>query len=237
MKKNLILVLFFPFHLFAQVLTSDNKNVEEAYKLALNTVDINIRRGILAAGAEYGGEWARDCAINSWNAASLLNPKTAEQTLWSVTKDRDTIGHQYWDRIIWVIAALNHFEVTGDKAFLKQAYKCSVNSIEQLEQQAFDKKYGLFTGPSVFNDGIAGYPEPVYDPKNRSGFVLDHKNSAVIKCLSTNGIYYGAYLSIIKMGKILKESPLKIQTFQRKADSVKASVLKYLYSEKEHKFY
>jgi hypothetical protein len=52
-------------------LTIENPEVHKllalAWDLALRTVDRNAHRGILAAGADYGGEWTRDCAINAWN--------------------------------------------------------------------------------------------------------------------------------------------------------------------------
>ena len=218
-------------------MTCDNADFENAYKLAIKTVSSNVHGGILTAGADYGGEWARDCAINAWNGVSMLNPLLAETSLWRVTNNKDSIGHQYWDRIIWVVAALNHYKVTGDVEFLKQAYVCSVNSIKILEKEAFDAKYGLFTGPSVFNDGIAGYPEPIYDPKINSGFVLDHKNSKTIKCLSTNCIYYGAYLSLVEMAQLLKVDKVQIHNFQTSAKTLKANILKHLYSAMDNKLY
>ena len=99
--------------------------LEPAFKLAVATVDRNTHQGILAAGADYGGEWTRDCAINAWNGVSLLRPRIAETSLWSVTKNRQTIGHQYWDKIIWTIGAWNHYKVTGSRDFLAQAYPCA----------------------------------------------------------------------------------------------------------------
>ena len=193
--------------------------------------------GILAAGGDYGGEWTRDIAINSWNGVSLIRPKVAENSLWSVTIHNDSVGHQYWDQIIWVIAAWNQYKVTGDLHFLQQAYACSLNTMNKLEIQVFDSRYGLFTGPSVFNDGIAAYPEPIYDKTNNSSFVLDHPNSKNIKCLSTNCVYYGAYTSLLEMGKILKKHPEILMAFQKKSTDLKANILKYFYSESDNKIY
>jgi len=237
--KRILLALCFLFTLpvGAQEIISNHSAIDEAFKLAIRTVDINTRRGILAAGGDYGGEWTRDIAINSWNAASLLRPEVAERSLWSVTVDRDTIGHQYWDKIIWVIAAWQQYQVTGDQTFLKQAYPCSAKTMAQLEKQVFDAKYGLFMGPSVFNDGIAGYPEPIYEPDNYSSAVTNHKNSARIKCLSTNAIYLGAYQSLMQMAKQLKESQSVVQSYQQKADQLKANMLKHLYDRKNNKLY
>lgn len=237
MKKNtLFFLLIISSVVFTQTLKTPDEKINAAYELAVKTIDNNTRDGILAAGADYGGEWTRDISINSWNGVSLLRPEVAKKSLWSVTKNQDTIGHQYWDKIIWAIGALNHFKVTGDTAFLKQAYICSENTFAQLEKKEYDKTYRLFNGPSVFNDGIAGYPEPIFDPKNSSSSVLDHKNSKTIKCLSTNSIYYGAYISIYEMGKLLKLSSNINNEYLAKADELKKNILKYFYNPEENKF-
>ncbi len=96
--------------LFAQKLSCDNAGFADAYNLAINTIDINTRRGILAAGGDYGGEWARDISINSYNGVSRLRPDVAERSLWSFTIHKDSIGHQYWDQMLWAIAALNQYK-------------------------------------------------------------------------------------------------------------------------------
>jgi hypothetical protein len=225
----LILLLVFTNGAVGQQLSCNNKQIEIAFKLALNTVDINTRRGILAAGADYGGEWTRDIAINSWNGVSLFRLAVAEESLWSVTVDKDTIGHQYWDKIIWTIAALNHYQATGDYVFLKQAYACSAKTMQRLEVQVFDPGYGLFKGPSVFNDGIAGYPEPVFEPGNNSSAVVDHKNSVNIKCLSTNCIYYGAYQALAQMSILLHQPGAITTAYKQKAALLKANILKHFY--------
>lgn len=236
MKKLICtLLLVLSINVFPQTLITPDESINKAFKLAVSTVDKNTRDGILAAGADYGGEWVRDISINSWNGVSLLRPEVAEKSLWSVTIKRDTIGHQYWDKIIWVIGALNHYKVTGDTAFLHQAYICSQNTIGQLEQTAFDKNYGLFTGPSVFNDGIAGYPEPIYDSTINSSFVLDH-HAKTIKCLSTNCVYYGAYLSLYEMGKILNIPESISKDYLNKAAELKNNILKCFYNPDENKF-
>ena len=234
-KTALILILSFNFQAYSQQLKSDNKELTEAFRLAVNTVDINVRRGVLAAGGDYGGEWTRDIAINSWNGVSLIRPQVALNSLWSVTVNKDSIGHQYWDKIIWTVAALNHYKVTGDLSFLKNAHLCSKNTMDDLEQTTFDEKYGLFMGPSVFNDGIAGYPESVFDSLNNSSFVLNHKNAKNIKCLSTNSLYYGAYLALADMSKVLNDG--KSGVYFKKATLLKAQILKYLYNGKENKLY
>jgi len=222
--------------MIGQEITSDNPLINDAFKLAVQTVDINIRRGILAAGGDYGGEWTRDISINSWNGVSLFRPKVAKESLWSVTINKDTIGQQYWDKIIWSIAAWNHYLVTGDKEFLSQAFTCSANTMKKLEQITFDTNYCLFMGPSVFNDGIAAYPEPIYEPDNFSSGVLDHKNSYHIKCLSTNCVYYGAYIALSKMSIFLNKNSEISKTYLQKAKDLKNSILKNFYNNNKNTF-
>jgi len=198
----------------------------KAFNLAVWTVDRNIHDGILAAGADYGAEWTRDISINSWNGVSLLRPEVAAKSLWSVTINKDTVGHQYWDKIIWVIGAWNHYNVTGDKEFLKQAYICSKNSIEDLEKKHYDKESGLFMGPAHICDGIAGYPEPPYDPKINSSFVLDYPNTNEMKAFSTNVIYFAAFKALAQMGKELKVSEADIKMFEDKSAALKERINK-----------
>ncbi len=230
----IVIAAFLSCRVYAQEFSSDNPAITDAFKLATLTVDINTRRGILAAGGDYGGEWTRDIAINSWNGVSLLRPKVAERSLWSVTINKDTIGHQYWDKILWAIAAWNHFVVTGDREFLAQAYHCSANTMSALEKMTFDSSSGLFMGPSVFNDGIAGYPEPIYEPNNYSSSVLDFKNSYHIKCLSTNCVYYGAYIALGKMSAYLKENREITATYEHKAGRLKSHILTSFYNKERN---
>jgi hypothetical protein len=205
MKKIIFLfLLVISFSTEAQLLRFKNKEHDDLYgrawKLALWTIDTNTTdKGLLKAGAGYGGEWARDASMNSWNAASLLRPNVAEYTLWSVTRNRDTVAHQYWDKIVWVIAAWNHFCITRDLNFLRKALRCSENTLRELKYTAYNPQFGLFTGPGNINDGIAAYPEPVFEPGNMSSYVLDHKKSKDIMVLSTNLLYWKAIESIAKM--------------------------------------
>ena len=230
--KKIIFVIFLMCTAFlqAQTFCSDNERLNDAYRLAVNTIDVNTRRGILAAGGDYGGEWTRDIAINSWFGASFLRPEVAQKSLWSVTLNKERIGHQYWDKIIWVIAAYNHYLVTGDKDFLRQAYSCSFNTMKELENMAFDQKYGLFMGPSVFNDGISAFNEPIFNPKVSSSASVNHQKPFMAKCLSTNCVYYGAYRTLVEMQKQLHMDASLSAPIMAKAESLKLNILKYLFN-------
>ena len=219
----------------AQQLTTETPLVDKAFTLATKTLYKNAPDSLIKAGGQYGGEWTRDVSINAWNAASLLIPEKTAYSLWSVTiDDRKLIGHQYWDQIIWVIAAYDFYLKNNDLNFLKQAYIASANTMKKLEKEAYDEKHGLFTGPSVFNDGIAGYEEPIYEPTNKSSYVLDHPGSKTIKCLSTNCIYFRAYELLADMARVLGDKK-NIKEYKQKASIQKENIRKYLYDKKQNR--
>ncbi|GAA2348986.1 hypothetical protein [Dactylosporangium salmoneum] len=116
----------------------------------------------IRAGGGYAQPWTRDAAVNSWNAASLLESDVARNTLWSVVR-RQSNGqlivnqdNQWWDQVVWLTAAWNHYEVTGDQGFLANAYQAATNTLNARKAANYNSGYGLFQGPSFFNDGIAG---------------------------------------------------------------------------------
>lgn len=186
------------------------------------------------AGGGYGQPWTRDAAINSWNAASLLEPEVARDTLWSVTRPDDKgqpivqRDNQWWDKVIWVVGAWNHARVTGDREFLKTAYGVSERLLREMRATRFDARYGLFQGPSFFNDGIAGYPAPPAEPNDGgSSFVLDHKGTDRIMPLSTNCLYVGAYRAAAEMAKSLGKPSGE---WSRNADALKKAINAHLWS-------
>jgi glycogen debranching enzyme len=167
---------------------------------------------MVRAGGGYPAAWTRDASINSWNAISLLAPDLARNTLFAVV-DRDADGYivrqdnQQWDQAIWVVAAWHHYLVTGDREFLAKAYAISLRTLATHEAKAFDATSGLFLGPSVINDGISGYPEPVADAAERQGsFVLDYPASGKVAALSTNAVHEEAYRSAGRMARALGQA-------------------------------
>ncbi|MCD7972921.1 MAG: hypothetical protein LUG18_09715 [Candidatus Azobacteroides sp.] len=220
---------------YSQQLKTGQPNVDKAFTLAIETVNKNIQDSLIKAGGFYGGEWTRDISINAWHATSLVWPQVTRYSLWSVTENnRQLIGHEYWDKIIWVVGAYNHYLVNNDKEFLRQAYIASANTMTQQENSTFDAQYGLFMGPSVFNDGIAGYEEPIYDGVGTESPIVAYPAHKTIKCLSTNCVYYEAYVCLGKMAEILnKES--EVQHYQAKAETLKNNIRTHLYDEKKNR--
>ncbi|MFI6344218.1 MGH1-like glycoside hydrolase domain-containing protein [Streptomyces sp. NPDC050560] len=161
------------------------------------------------AGGGYEQPWTRDASVNSWNAASLLMPAEARNTLWAVCERRADGGlvvqqdDQWWDQAVWAVAAWDHYALTADRDFLRLAYEAAANTLDADRAAHFNDRYGLYEGPAFMQDGIAGYPSPPYDPDNGSSFVLDHPGSDRMMSLSTNCVVYGAQLAAARMAGAL----------------------------------
>lgn len=184
----------------------------------------------LRAGGGYAQPWTRDAAINSWNAASLFSPDVARDTLWAVTRPGEggepvvQRDNQWWDKVIWIVGAWNHYRVTGDRAFLETAFGVADRLLAEMRRDRFRADFGLFQGPSFFNDGIAGYPAPpAAADDSGSSFVLDHPGTDKIMALSTNCLYVGAYRAAASMAQELgKPKP----EWSQAADALKTAINK-----------
>lgn len=187
------------------------------------------------AGGGYGEPWTRDASLNSWNAASLLEPVVARNTLWAVCQ-KTADGHivlqrdnQWWDKVIWITAAWSHFKVTGDQKFLATSYGVAQDELALMHREHYSSTYGLFQGPAFFCDGIAGYPEPEYDPQNHSSFVLDHHYTKDMMALSTNCVYYNAYRCAAQMAQRLGRPTPEVRDYNTAADALKAAINRRLW--------
>ena len=143
-------------------------------------------------------------------------PDVARNTLLSVlvrSGGKVRIGGQYWDAIVWATGAWHHYLYTGDKHFLALALEATKNSLDYFEQTEFDAADNLFRGPG-WSDGVAAYPDEYADAGGSSG-ILDwpkHNPDKMskpgygipMKALSTNCLYYNAYVTAEKMAVELK---------------------------------
>lgn len=194
------------------------------------------------AGGDYQEPWTRDAAINSWNAGSLLEPDVAQNTLFAVL-GRDEKGqpivqrdNQWWDKVVWVTGAWNHYLTTGDRKFLVTAYGVTSRLLAAMHEERFNKKFGLYQGPSFFNDGIAGYPAPPASPTDAAGstFVLDYKGADQLMTLSTNCLYVAAYETAAKMAEALRE-PGAAQ-YRSAATMLKRNINRHLWMPREGRY-
>ncbi|MDD1058649.1 hypothetical protein NMG29_10540 [Streptomyces cocklensis] len=192
--------------------------------------------GIVRAGGGYPQPWTRDASVNSWNAASLLDPALARNTLWSAV-DKDASGNlqlqqddQQWDQVIWVTAAWNHYQVTGDKTFLSEAYTTAADTLairEHAGTAGYNSTYGLFTGASFFNDGIAGYPAPPADAtESVSTGSMPWPGVSTGMFLSTNEVYYAAYTNAANMAARIGRPAGEVAGYRAKAAALKSAINK-----------
>ena len=193
---------------------------------------------MIRAGGRYPTPWTRDASVNSWNCASIIEPKVAQNTLFAVCeKDIDggitiQMDNQVWDKIVWAIGAYNHYLVTLDKEFLKTAYHVVAKALEYMEENSFSRQYGLFKGGSFFNDGIAGYPADLYTPGNGSSFVGDHEATREIMCLSTNCLYFRSYEIASEMSRILDYTDAAA-LYDKKAEAIRDAIESGLWNEEK----
>lgn len=231
-------------------LVTNNKQINLAYRLAVATVQGNIypykdglleeEKPCLLAGLGYSTPWTRDTAINVWNATGLIYPDISLNTLKSVmgkNKKGYFIDGQYWDRIIWTIGAWWQYLYTGDKEFLAMAYEAICNSIEYFEDTEFSKQINLFRGPACYGDGVSAYPD-IYAKHGESGILsfaekchdlcVEEGVGIPMYTLSTNCLYYYAYILADKMAKELN----KEKQYHDKAERIKEAINHTFWNEK-----
>ena len=235
------------------ILAMKNEVVEHAWGWALeNLLRINTvpcpreeynKTGLLAeepglmirAGGDYPTPWTRDAAVNVMNAACFLEPEVARDTLWAVCERIDgklcfQMDDQSWDKVVWVTGAWTYYLATGDSQFLASACETAENSIAMLEEKQLHPAFGLFTGGSFFNDGIAGYPVSLHEEGNLSSFVGDHPGPGQIMTLSTNCLYYHAYRILERM-TALTGGAERAERYQKRADALRDAINRYLWRE------
>jgi glycogen debranching enzyme len=212
-------------------LNTDNPTIDKAFRIAIGDLLGNVvpykaglleqRVPVIFAGLDYSAPWTRDASINAWNGASLIIADVCRNTLLACVVRADgqvRIGEkygQYWDAIVWTTGAWNHYLYTGDRDFLALAFEVTENSLVHLEQAEFDAKDNLFRGPG-WSDGVAAYPDEyaktggssgILDwPKHNPGKASKPGYGIPIKALSTNCLYYSAYVTVEKMAMELKSS-------------------------------
>jgi hypothetical protein len=212
-------------------LTTGHRQVDQAWQIALGDLAGNLHpmrlgllpapRPVIQAGLVYGHPWTRDAALNTWNAAALLCPTVARDTLRSVLAlhpEGPRIDGQYWDAIIWTCGAWHLYLATGDRQFLAEALAATAHSLRFSEATEFSADFGLFRGGACFQDGIAGYPDRYADTVDL-GSGIEHwrpRDPAMrhpvgqgfpAHCLSTNCLYFQAYVLAGRMAAALGQDP------------------------------
>lgn len=205
------------------------------YDSAVETLDRNVIQDAIGtfirAGGGYADPWTRDAALNSWGAASILRPDIARATLLRVC-DRLPDGRpavaqddQWWDQIVWVLAAWDLAATTGDVGFLRTAWNVGRATVEILHRDRFRPPWGLYAGPALMQDGISGLPTPPATSDEPSSFVLDYPEAHEIMALSTNVLYVAAYRCLDDMARALGEDACD---FAGQADRLTDAIRRHL---------
>lgn len=223
---------------------TDNEKINTAFHIALSDFYGNIKpfkggllkedKPVIIAGMGYCTPWTRDAAINTYFGGALLFPDAAKDTLLSVLKKENgkiMIDGEYWDSIIWAWGAWTEYLATGDKEFLKIAFEATKNSLEYFENSEFDSTDNLFRVAACYGDGVSAYPD-IYASHGESGiitFATECKDKCVdngvgipMKALSTNCLYYYAYVIADYMASELNEQLV----FSEKANRMKDAINK-----------
>lgn len=233
----------------------DNELINRAARIALGDIWSNFipfQDGILQekkicvmAGIDYDTPWTRDTAINTVNAVAIMAPEIAKNTMLSVLEEKDgviRVGGQYWDKVLWIIAADRFCDISGEEDFREFALEVADHTLAQMEQEEWDPEDGLFRGPAVYGDGVAAYPDRyTQTEKGFSGileWVAENPDARVntgygipMKALSTNLAYYETYRACIAMVEksdngngTAEKWKNKAQEWQRKAEKLKEAV-------------
>ena len=231
-------------------LISHHKTIDRAFRIALGDLAGNIQpwqggpdavsHPCILAGLDYDQPWTRDAAFNSWYAGSLLIPAVARNTLLAVlVRDQAglRIGGEYWDAVVWVTAAWNHYLATRDRDFLATALEAAQNSLKYFEATEQDPSDGLFRGGACFQDGVSGYP-PYFSDGPTSGiadWIKAHPREKSargyglpMKALSTNVLYFNAYRLLPAMATALGLP--EVPQWKKRADQLKQAIQKHFWS-------
>ncbi len=197
------------------------------YNLALEEMTNLIEKdSTWRTGQLWGGVWTRDVSYSTLLAMSYMRPDICKMSLLKKTKNGKIIqdtgtGGSYpvsTDRIVWTIAAWQIYKVTGDRAWLAEAYQIIKNTIEQDEALVVNPVTGMVKGESSFLD----WREETYPRWAQPADI------AISECLGTNAINYEARVIASKMAALLGEKE-DVVRFQSLAERIKTGINKYLW--------
>jgi hypothetical protein len=176
----------------------------------------------LRTGKEWAGVWTRDVSYSIILAMAHLQPQAAKYSLLrKVDKNKkiiqDTGTGGAWpvstDRMIWVVAAWELFKVTGDKAWLREAYEVVRHSLYQDWPVVYDSATGLVKGESSFLD----WREQTYPEWMQPADIFSSFN------LGTNAVYYQAHKLAAQMAAMLGDDQ-SADWFSKNAGNLKNAI-------------
>lgn len=154
-------------------------------------------------GKEWAGVWTRDISYSIILAMAYLQPQVAKYSLLRKVKNERIIqdtgtGGAYpisTDRSIWAVAAWELYKFTGDKEWLKQAYRIIKKTLEQDQFNIYDPQTGLVKGESSFLD----WREETYPRWMQPVDIFESE------CLGTNVVHFKANKVLAEMAQLMNE--------------------------------
>jgi hypothetical protein len=183
---------------------SEQPLVDALFNLSLEEALKNIEAdSTLRTGAKWGGVWTRDISFSILLAFAYHEPEVAKISLMKKVKRRrivqDTGSGGSWpvssDRTAWALAAWEIYKVTGDTAWLRNAYEIIKNTLADDAKTIGITASGLYSGESSFLD----WREQTY-PR-----WMDNRDIYQSENLGTNAVHYQAHLIAAQMATLLQE--------------------------------
>lgn len=186
-------------------LRSPEPLVDALHRMSLEELTQLVREdGALAAGAKWPGVWTRDVSYAAVLSLAVVAPEAVRRSLRAkvdsagrIIQDTGTGGS--WpvstDRMTWALAAWEVYAVTGDRAWLREAYDVIRRSAEADLHAAFDAETGLVAGETSFMD----WREQSY-PR-----WMEPRDIARSQALGTNVVHHATYRILAEMAAALGE--------------------------------
>lgn len=201
--------------------------LETLYNLSLEEALKDIGNNFFMAGEKWPGTWTRDISYSIHLSLGALFPEASKKSLlFKVTNDpaiktevkQDTGTGGSWpvstDRVVWALAAWETWVSTGDTAWLKTAYDILKATADRDRLAAFDSATGLYFGETTFMDWRAQtYPE-----------WMQPADIYEAKAFGTNLLHWQLNQILAWMGKELAKPVAEVQTWQTRADTLKAAI-------------
>lgn len=200
--------------------SSSQMLVDALYNMSIDCIISNIRPDdTYRAGAAWDGVWTRDVSYSIYLALAYLDPQRAMNSLRVKVKDgriiQDTGTGGSWpvssDRIVWTIAAWEIYKITGDKAWLAEAFDIIDATLKDDMLVVWDSEYKLMHGEQSYLD----WREQTY-PR-----WMQPKDIYESMCLGTNVVFAEAYDIL---GDMAEELGKDDSQYEKMADILKNSI-------------
>ena len=206
------------------VFTSDIPLLNAMHAMSLEELEkLKTDEGLFNTGALWGGVWTRDYSESTILALAYITPDIAKRALLRKTKNgmiiQDTGTGGSWpvstDRMIWSIAAMEIYKVTGDKQWLDTIYSITRKSVERDQLNVFAAS-GLAYGETTTMDWRENsYPSWMKAPEIFQSLSL-----------STNAVHYQTYALLAEMAKKLNKPS---EEYEKIAVKIKDNINKSLW--------